>query len=175
MNIPLVKVFTPTPIGMLSAGELVIGIEKRLKRLTYLFCPEKELPPDSVLETLKVESNSNGDLLIRWRPRMKYPPRVYEFGPELESQLATTRCGIKHLCQNEPHQEAIRILDECTDGAGFFQGYARDDMGWPVVMAAAATIVERAGGAIVTNGLGWYVPDDNDLTCIFRPSSKEDA
>jgi hypothetical protein len=46
----------------------------------------------------------------------------------------------------------------------------RDGMGWPVVIAAAAKLVDQAGGAIVTSQFGWFVPNGNEVRCVLVPS-----
>lgn len=172
MYIPPVKVFSPIPIEGLVPREIADGVRKRLKTLTWLFCPENELPPDSVSKQLKVESTNDGDLLLRWRPRMRYPPRMYNLRNELDEQISVTRVGLKYMSdQSESTQMALNVLDECVDGVGFIRGFERDNMGFPVVMAAASTIAEMTGGAIATNGFGWFVPDETDLKCIHRSSA----
>lgn len=168
MNVPTVSVFTPTPISSFNAESIASGIEKRLALLTSLFCPEEELPPELVLEQLRIEETNPLELKVRWKPRMRYPVRAYKFGDELAEQKQTAAFGLSWYAAAEV-VEPQRIIDSAVDGVGFFHGYDRDDMGWPVVIAAAASLVDEAGGAIVTNGYGWFVPTDNEVKWILEP------
>lgn len=174
MWIPDVRVFSPKRISALTVDILQAGIERRLAILTYLFCPEEEIEPTIILNQLRIENAQDGQLQIRWRPRMRYPPRGYRFGEELKDQLQMASYGLRSY-PAETVAEARRIIDAAVDGVGFIQGYTRDNMGWPVVMAAAATIVEQAGGAIVTNGYGWFVPAGNEVQLFFDPNTDQSA
>jgi hypothetical protein len=170
MYIPTVRVFTIAPITALTVEAMRVGIEHRIALLTYLFCPEDEQPPESVLEQLRIESISDDELKLRWKPRMRYPPRAYRFGDELTDQKQMAKFGLRSYTE-QIVAEHHKMIDSAVDGAGFFQGYDRDDMGWPVVMAGASALVDQAGGVIVTNGYGWFVPSGNEVRCILEPDT----
>lgn len=167
MNIPLVRVFTANAITSLTAEFLYSGIEKRLALMTFLFCPKEELPPEQVLEQLRIETTASGELKLRWKPGMQFPPRAYRFRTELAEQKQMAEFALDSY-PAEAVVEFRQVIDSAADGAGFFQGYDRDDMGWPVVMSVAATLVEQAGGLIVTNGYGWFVPTGNEVKCVLE-------
>lgn len=168
MYIPQISIFSPAPIETLTAARLRTGIEQRLPLLTYLFCPEDELEPEAVLKQLRIEETENGELKLRWRPRMRFPPRAYRFADELQAQLESARFSLRFY-PADITGKARDFLSAAVDGVGFHQGYTRNDMGWPVVMAAAATLVDQAGGVIVTNGHGWFVPSGNEVQWLFDP------
>lgn len=167
MVIPTICVFSPRLITSLTEPLLHAGIEQRLPLLTYLFCPEDELPPESVLAQLRIETNAADELKLRWKPRMRYPVRAYKFGEELAQQKQMATFALRSY----PEDVAARhraVIDSADDGVGFFQGYDRDDMGWPLVIAAACALVDQAGGVIVTNGYGWFVPSGNEVKCVLE-------
>ena len=147
MDIPTIRVFTAERMPLLSPDRIRAGIEDRLALLTYLFCPDKEENPVAVIARLRVEAGPGNEVRIRWRPRMRFPIRVYRFGPELPDQLASVAAD---------YDEQRQYLAAATDGAGLFQGYERNDMGWPTALAVAAVLAEARGGIIATSTSGWF-------------------
>lgn len=174
MNIPEISVFTTAPIELLTVDSLRAGIERRLELLTYLFCPDDEIEPAVLLKQLRIEETSDGTLIIRWRPRMRYPIRVYRFGEELEEQLEMASFVLDSY-PAKSIKTPLRIIESAVDGVGFWQGYDRDDMGWPVVIAAASTLVDQAGGAIVSGEYGWLVPHGNEVRWILDPENEAES
>jgi hypothetical protein len=168
MWIPKVSVFTPKLIEGLRPEMIHAGIKKRLALLTYLFCPDEEEEPELVLRRLRIEAVRENELKIRWRERMRYPTRLYRFGAELARQIAGVNFGLQSLSKSK-RRRPEQILHSAIDGAGFLQSYDRGNMGWPVVIAAAAALVEQAGGVIVTNGSGWFIPSGNEVKRILDP------
>ncbi len=167
MYIPPVSVFAPSTIE-LDADAVQAGIEQRLSLLTYLFCPEQEKEPNAVLERLRIETSDDGELVFRWRPRMRYPIRAYHFGKELPDQI---RIRQEYSGNRPPKQQQLEaeLFAAAADGVGFLYGYERDNMGWPLVIAAAAKLAEQSNGAIATTGHGWFVPDGNEVRKILEP------
>jgi hypothetical protein len=166
--IPDVLVFSPKKIERLNPAVIRTGIEQRLSLLTYLFCPDDEEEPNVVLQRLRIEVVSENELKIRWRPRMRYPTRMFRFGDELHDQIETKASGINSYSKLQKRR-AQQILGSTVDGVGFLQAYDRGNMGWPVVIAAAAALVEQVGGVIVTNGFGWFLPYGNEVRVLLEP------
>src|SRR5437868_9191899 len=94
MNIPDVSVFAPIPITTLTIDAMREGIERRLTVLTCLFCPQFEVEPETILKSLKIEGGATDEVVVRWRPRMRYPTRAYRFASELREQLEMARFGL---------------------------------------------------------------------------------
>lgn len=170
MYYPNVSVFAPIEIKSLSADVILSGLAQRLELLTYLFCPDEETDPKEILDNIQIETTDAQELKLRWRPRMRYPTRVYKFENELSEQIKMRKFGLESYTSNAA-AKAKPMLESWVDGVGFTQSFTRDDMGWPVVMAAASAIAEKFEGVIVTNGYGWFVPSSNEVQLIIDPDN----
>ncbi len=159
MNIPAIRVFAPVPLPPITPGSIHAGIVERLPLLTALFCPTREEPAEVVLARLRVVAGDAGTVCVRWRPRMRYPIRVYRFGDEFDEQR-------EMVLSAGDGGERVRRLADAIDGVGVFHGYDRDDMGWPTAMAVAATLAAVGGGFVLTSTGQWYTPNGLDLRPI---------
>jgi len=170
-RLPEGKTFCEQSTASLTADELQTGISKRLELLTSLFCPEDEEDPDRVLGRLRIESGSVGEgfeefLLYYRADEQSFIPMVrYDRGGVLEllEELSPASQGDRRL------SSIIERLSRVTEDVSFcLKDYDVQGMGFPLSIAAAAYLVERAGGLIQSGTYSWMIPKGNQVDILLE-------
>jgi hypothetical protein len=155
-------------VASVTPKELAGGIAERLELLTYLFCPEQEEEPSDVLARLRIEDRStDGEFrvfLLRYRADSPLFIRIDR----------TARGGIAELEQevleqrNEPAVARVRqMLAKATEDVSFcLTAHDVEAMGLPLSIAAAAYLVQKAGGLIQSGSYSWMIPSGREVEII---------
>jgi len=159
-------------VAAVTPAELRDGIAARLRSLTYLFCPEDEEDPDAVLARLRITAPVAGDSFqryeLRYRPgpvglvlAERYPDRGS--ADEVDADVLAPRAGA-----GETDVSPVRdLLADVTETVSMgLKAHDVRGMGFPLAVAAAATLVERAGGVIRSGSYSWMVPDGRDVRIL---------
>ena len=165
-----IHAFCHQSVATVTPDDLKAGIAKRLKLLTYLFCPEDEEDPDQVLSRLRIENrsadNSFGEFLLYYRQDSAAFIHVGRYGPEavdeLEESLQSRRDakGIGQIRQMLAGvKEDVSFDLKASDARG---------MGFPLAIAGAAYLVEQAGGLIQSGTYTWMVPDGAEVRILLE-------
>ena len=163
-----IHAFCNESVASVTPDELAAGIAKRLTLLTYLFCPPNEEEPAEVLQRMRIENTTQDGVfqafLIRYRadsPTFIRADRYVDRGgiAELDEALAS---------RSEPVLPDIRqrLAKAKEDVAFCLKAADVDGMGFPLAIAAAACLVEKAGGFIQSGTYSWMVPDRKEVRII---------
>lgn len=164
-----VHAFCNESVESVTPDELITGIARRLKLLTYLFCPDDEEDPEAVLSRVRIE-NPSGDPFFGLY-QLRYRSNSGGFIPigrngrgailELDEELAHRR---------EPGVQRIReMLREASDHVTFsLRSSDVSGMGFPLCIAAAAYLVELKGGVIQSGTYSWMAPHGNEVRTILE-------
>jgi hypothetical protein len=157
-------------VASVTSEELADGIAERLKLLTYLFCPPNEEEPADVLARLRIEDRSTGGefqvFLMHYRTDSPLFIRI---------DRSTDRGGIEELDQEvlstrrEPEVARVRaMLAAAKEDVSFcLKADDVEAMGFPLAIAAAAYLVNRAGGGVIQSGsYSWMVPSGREVDVI---------
>ena len=165
-----IHAFCNESVASVQPQELKSAISKRLSLLTSLFCPENEEDPEIVLERLRIEnipeSSDFQSFLIHYGPvgstfiRADRNDRsgVDELVADILPSIADA--GVRKI---EP------MLRTVIDDVSFCLKV--DDvqgMGFPLAIAAAAYLVERAGGLIQSGTYSWMEPYGNEVRMLHE-------
>jgi len=154
----------------MTPDELQAGIASRLRLLTYLFCPDEEDEPSAVLERLRIENTSRGPDFESWK-------LFYRANSSLFIRVDRhDRGGVDELLhetlatRREPGLADIRArLAEVQDDVAFCLKAADvNSMGFPLALAAAATLVECYGGLIQSGTYAWMVPQGQEVRTLLE-------
>jgi hypothetical protein len=163
-------------VAAVTPDNLRAGIAERLKTLTYLFCPEDEEEPDVVLTRLRVSRCDLG------REERRPPWHITyrdDLPPIVISQAGGAEC--QGIIQEDVEEWAIGtmagtaaeqirgILARATEDVSFCLKAAHvDGMGFPIAIAAAAYLVDLAGGVIRSGQASWMVPRGKEVEIILE-------
>ena len=149
--------------------ELAGGIAERLALLTYLFCPAEEEEPSDVLARLKIEDKSTDGtfrvFLIFYRTDTPVFIRIDRHDgrgaiDELDQEVLSVR----------PEPEVVKIrkmLAEAKEDVTFcLKAHDVDAMGFPLAIAAASYLVQKAGGLIQSGSYSWMVPIGKEVRIV---------
>jgi hypothetical protein len=155
-------------VASVTPKELADGIAERLKLLTYLFCPAEEEEPSDVLARLRIEDKSTDGTF-----------RVFLMHYRADSPVfiridRTDRGGIDELDQEvlalgtEPALAKVRqMLANATEDVSFcLKAHDVEAMGFPSSIAAAAYLVQKAGGLIQSGSYSWMVPSGREVQIV---------
>jgi hypothetical protein len=155
-------------VASVTPKELADGIAERLKLLTYLFCPAEEEEPSDVLARLRIEDKSTDGTF-----------RVFLMHYRADSPVfiridRTDRGGIDELDQEvlalgtEPALAKVRqMLANATEDVSFcLKAHDVEAMGFPLWIAAAAYLVQKAGGLIQSGSCSWMVPSGREVQIV---------
>jgi hypothetical protein len=163
-----VHAFCKESVADVTPAFLREGIAKRLPLLTALFCPEREEPPKVVLERLRIEDRSKTPgafetyLLHHRTDGLFINASRHGRGAidELESDILPRLRG-KGL------DRVKELLADAREDVGFaLTASDIDGMGFPLAIAAAATLVARAGGVIQSGSYSWMLPAGNEVSIV---------
>jgi len=156
-------------VASVTPQDLSAGIAERLKSLTYLFCPEKEEDPGEVLARLKIEDKSSDGtfqvFLIHYRADSPLFIRMERI-TDAEGQMAEVREALS--AQSGPGIAKVNDLLSKTQECVSFCLKADDvnSMGFPLTIAAAAYLVKKAGGIILSGNYSWMVPSGKEVDIL---------
>jgi hypothetical protein len=155
-------------VASVTPKELADGIAERLKLLTYLLCPAEEEEPSDVLARLRIEDKSTDGTF-----------RVFLMHYRADSPVfiridRTDRGGIDELDQEvlalgtEPALAKVRqMLANATEDVSFcLKAHDVEAMGFPLSIAAAAYLVQKAGGLIQSGSYSWMVPSGREVQIV---------
>ena len=156
-------------VASVTPNELASGIAERLSLLTYLFCPAEEEEPSEVLTRLKIEDKStNGSFqvfLMHYRqdsPVFVRIDRTPDRGgiEELDQEVLANRDG--------PSIARVRgMLAKVKEDVSFcLKAHDVEAMGFPLSIAAAAYLVQKAGGLIQSGTYSWMVARGREVEII---------
>jgi len=163
-----IRSFLASPLGPLDPAVFQAGIEERLGLLTYLFCPEDEEEPEVVIDRLRVEAVDQDNVRIFYRsePERFLPverwsgdraaEEVQEELERLSDYPSADADKVRELVRNAVETVAFEL--KLSDAQG---------MGWPTAIAAAAKIVEIAGGVVSADDSGWMVPAGKEVSFLL--------
>jgi hypothetical protein len=154
--------------------DLYLGIAARLPELTVLFDPDEQEDPDQVLGRLRIAPFAPEDPASLWhiRYRDNLAPIVLsrtagdECAGRVREELTETALGRN---RNRQAKRIREILGRVTEEASFcLKASALESMGFPVAIAAAAFLVEQAGGVIKSCNASWMVPTKEGVEIILE-------
>jgi hypothetical protein len=156
-------------VASVTPKELASGIAERLSSLTYLFCPTEEEEPGDVLARLRIEDKSTDGtfqvFLMQYRedsPVFIRIDRTADLGgiEELDQEILAHRA--------EPSVARIRgMLGKVKEDVSFcLKAHDVESMGFPLSIAAAAYLVQKAGGLIQSGSYSWMVPSGREVDII---------
>lgn len=155
-------------VATVTPKELAGGIAERLALLTYLFCPAEEEEPGEVLARLKIEDKSTDgtfrEFLMHYRANSPVFIRIDR----------SDRGGIEELDQEillqrkEPAVAHVRkMLSNAKEDVSFcLKAHDVEAMGFPLSIAAAAYLVQKAGGLIQSGSYSWMIPKGREVEII---------
>jgi hypothetical protein len=149
--------------------ELASGIAERLSLLTYLFCPAEEEEPSDVLARLKIEDKSTDGTFQVFLMHYRRDSPVF-----IRIDRTPHRGGIEELDQEVlahrrgPSIERVRgMLAKVKEDVSFcLKAHDVEAMGFPLSIAAAAYLVQKAGGLIQSGTYSWMVPSGREVEII---------
>jgi hypothetical protein len=153
-----------------NAKELADGIAERLTLLTYLFCPDEEDEPADVLARLRIEDRSTDGTFQVFLMHYRADSPLF-----IRIDRSTDRGGIEELdeevlsTRTEPEVARVRaMLTEAKEDVSFcLKADDIEAMGFPLSIAAAAYLVEKAGGGVIQSGsYSWMVPSGREVEFI---------
>jgi hypothetical protein len=157
-------------VASVTPRELADGIAERLSLLRSLFCPAKEEEPDEVLARLRIDDRSDDGtfqvFLMHYRKDSPHCIRINRSADhggidELEQEVLSTR--------EEPEVARVRVmLKDVRENVSFcLKADDVEAMGFPLAIAAAAYLVNRAGGGVIQSGwYSWMVPRGREVEII---------
>jgi hypothetical protein len=159
-----VHAFCKKSIADVTADELREGIAERLELLTYLFCPDDEEPPKKVIARLRVERRSPKTFLIHLNKSGPFINATRHGRDAIEEVEAI----LPRFGKLDGLPKVKKLLASATEDMSFdLKASHVRGMGFPVAIAAAATLVARADGVIQSGTYSWMVPSGRevDLFC----------
>ncbi len=159
-----------TPRVQLDEAGLQSAIAKRLKWLTYLFCPEEEEEPDDVLARLRVEKyeGSRGPIFnLHYRTDTGFISCDSYLDADAQEEVEELREFIEE--RQGPDAEKVRaVLSKAVQTVGFeLKASDARSMGWPLAIAAAAWIAEEGAGLLQADGQGWMAPSGSEVEMLL--------
>src|SRR5262249_51802887 len=138
-------------VATVTPKEMAAGIAERLTMLTYLFCPDKEEEPSEVLARLKIEDRSTDGTFQAFLMHYRQDSPVF-----IRIDRMPNRGGIVELDQEVlAHRSGDSIarvrgmLANVKEDVMFcLKAHDVEAMGFPLSIAAAAYLVQKAGGLI---------------------------
>jgi hypothetical protein len=162
-------------VASVTPDELHAGIAERLKLLTYLFCPEDEEEPDEVMARLQIEDISQGSefrvFLMNYRGSGQAPIRIdRDDDPKLvQGEIQEIIEEFFPAVDSPPKQRVIDLLANARESIAFcLKAHDVEAMGFPLSIAAAAYLVQRAGGVIRSGSYSWMVPSGREVEIIWE-------
>jgi hypothetical protein len=164
-----VHAYCNNSVASVTPKELAGGIAERLKLLTYLFCPAEEEDPDEVLARLRIDDASTDGsfqaFLMHYRtdtPVFIRIDRTADRGAaeELDQEVLAHR--------TEPEVVQVRsMLRHVNEHVAFcLKAHDVEAMGFPLSIAAAAYLVQKAGGVIQSGSYSWMIPRGREVSII---------
>ena len=164
-----VHAFCNDSVHDVSPNALREGIAQRLKSLTYLFCPEDEEDPAKVLQRLEIEDQAADDPFGVFRMRYRTDDESF-IRIERSDRAGVDELDRELQARNDTRLADIRRrLSAVTEDVSFCLKAADvRGMGFPLAIAGAAYLVERAGGLIQSGHYSWMEPAGSDVRIIFE-------
>jgi hypothetical protein len=153
-------------VASVTPQELAEGIAKRLSLLTYLFCPKDEEEPDEVLARLRIESKStDGTFRVFLMHYRKDSPVFIRIDRVDDPQGDIEEVQEALSERTEPEVAAIsQMLGKAKELVSFcLKAHDMEAMGFPLSIAAAAYLVQKAGGLIQSGSYSFMVPTGRDV------------
>jgi hypothetical protein len=164
-----IRTFSPRPLGALDPAAIEVGIRKRFHALKALCCPDDAEDPDVVLSRLRITARSPDLLEVYYRVETDRFIRVErwsgdgvreEVGEAVEDLEDATGSGVAKV---------RAILDQTVETVAFELKHTdAQGMGWPLTLAAAATVAEQCDGVISADDSGWMVPSGNKVKFLVQ-------
>jgi hypothetical protein len=155
-------------VASVTPEELAGGIAERLTMLTYLFCPAEEEEPQEVLARLKIKNASTDGAFQAFQMHYRKDTPVF-----ISIDRTANRGGIAELEQElshrtEPEVAKVRgMLANVKEDVSFcLKAHDVEAMGFPLSIAAAAYLVQKAGGLIQSGTYAWMVPSGREVKTI---------
>jgi hypothetical protein len=156
-------------VATVTPKELAGGIAERLTLLTYLFCPAEEEEPRDVLARLRIEDKSTDGTFQVFLMHYRQDAPVF-----IRIDRSADRGGIEELDQEvlshrtEPEVARVRgMLAKVKEDVSFcLKAHDVEAMGFPLSIAAAAYLVQKAGGLIQSGSYSWMVPSGREVQTI---------
>jgi hypothetical protein len=156
-------------VASVTPEELAAGIAERLELLTYLFCPEEEEEPTDVLARLRIEDKSTDGtfrvFLMHYRTDSPLFIRIDRTDdPQAEIEEVQELLPLR----SKPELASIsQMLAQAKEGVSFcLKAHDVEAMGFPLSVAAASYLVQKAGGVIQSGSYSWMVPDDREVRIV---------
>jgi hypothetical protein len=165
-----IHAFCNESVASVTPEELAAGIGERLELLTSLFCPEDEEDPAKVLARLKIE-NVSGDATFRVF-QMRYradSPAFIRIGRTADVRGVVEEVEQAVLSRRPATQvdEVRRLLAAASEDVSFcLKAHDVEAMGYPLSIAAASYLVEKAGGLIQSGTYSWMVPSGKEVRLL---------
>jgi hypothetical protein len=160
------------PVGSVTPAALRDGIATRLRSLTYLFCPEDEENPDAVLARLRITAPVAGATFQRYELHYRPGPTWFLLAERFPDRGSADEVDAEILAPRDEAGEtdvtAVRdLLVDVTETVSIgLKPHDVRGMGFPLAIAAAATLVERAGGVIRSGSYSWMLPSGSDVRIL---------
>jgi hypothetical protein len=156
-------------VASVTPKELASGIAARLSLLTYLFCPTEEEEPSEILARLKIEDKSTDGSFQVFLMHYRQDSPVF-----IRIDRTPDRGGIEELDQevlanrDGPSIARVRgMLAKVKEDVSFcLKAHDVEAMGFPLSIAAAAYLVQKAGGLIQSGTYSWMVPRGREVEII---------
>lgn len=156
-------------VASVTPKELAGGIAERLPLLTSLFCPAEEENPSEVLARLRIEDKSRDGTFRVFLMHYRKDSPVF-----IRIDRADDRGSIEELAQEvlahrlEPDVAKVRqMLAKAKEDVSFcLKAHDVEAMGFPLSIAAAAYLVQKAGGLIQSGSYSWMVPYGREVQVV---------
>jgi hypothetical protein len=162
------------PVGQLRPKDLLVGIARRLAELTAFFDPDEEEDPDEIIRRLTIRPYDPKDptscLHLAYRD---------DHAPIVMDRVSGERCAADN--EEELAEGAIRrkrgaaarrirdVIGRAEERFAFCLKTSHlESMGFPIAVAAAASLVERGGGVIRSCETSWMEPDGDGVRIILE-------
>ena len=155
-------------VAKLQPEGMVLGIESRLRLLTFLYCPDIEEPADLVLKRIQVSSRTEpGEFHVwdlRWRPEPAPRIRIERWDGNRASKEVQEALSALTRRDDAAASEIKSVLESTIETVGIeLKQSDLNTMGWPVAIAAAAWIAEQGQGLIHAQTDGWLRPTPKEV------------
>ncbi len=156
-------------VASVTTKELAAGIAGRLALLTYRFCPAEEEEPSDVIARLRIEDKSTDGTFRVFLMHYRQDSPVF-----IRIDRTEDRGGIEELAREvlsrraEPEVAEIRrMLAQAKENISFcLKAHDVEAMGFPLSIAAAAYLVQKAGGLIQSGTYSWMVPESKEVRIV---------
>jgi hypothetical protein len=164
-----IHAFCHQTVASVSTQELASGIAESLSLITYKFCPEKEEDPEEVLARLKIEDMSGRGSFEVFRLHYRADSPLFIRMDRHSNRASIEEMDHELLAKRPEHEMApVRdLLAKATEDVSF--SLSLEDvrgMGFPLAIAAARHLVNKAGGLILSGRYSWMVPKGKEVKIL---------